>query len=202
MRGLHYSITRARPRSRSERSYRTYPIQIDYHGEVSHQYRNIRDGEIVLHPRFPETVWVVVEQVPEVPYRFAYDAVKRVFCRTDRSSLIHLRGFSGLYGWIGGTGSPPGPHFDVLLFTDERPRLGDILPGHICGMYRRADGDHKFVAVAPAQRHKMAGADLQHLDECQREELTGFYAHPRDSEAWLGGDVARRYLSANEPTHG
>ncbi len=69
---------------------------------------------ISLHPGFPAQVWVVVEQPAHEPYRLAYDPARRTFVRTAQRSLTHARGSSGAYGWIGGLGMPPGPHFDVL----------------------------------------------------------------------------------------
>jgi len=38
--------------------------------------------------------------------------VSGIFARTAYKSLFYDRGFSGVYGWIGGLGTPPEPHYD------------------------------------------------------------------------------------------
>lgn len=70
---------------------------------------------LTLHPEHPNKAWVVIEQPKGERLRFAYDPVARQFHTTDFQSLIWVRKFSGAYGWIGGSGLPPDPHFDVLL---------------------------------------------------------------------------------------
>src|SRR4051794_2427164 len=100
-----------------------------------------------LHPGFPDQVWVVVEQPAHEPYRLAYDPGQGAFVRTGVRSLPHARGFSGAYGWIGGLGMPPGPHFDVLLVTRTAWEAGAVVPAYLCGVFYRHDGDHKLVAL-------------------------------------------------------
>lgn len=154
-----------------------------------------------LHPEHPGTAWVVVEQPKGERTRFSYDPVTRAFVGSDFDSLLWHRKFSGVYGWIGGTGLPPDPHFDVLLFTDETPTFGAVLRGQVCGMFMRGDGDHKFIAVDEAWSRRMRRDDILALPRDSLVELLAVYPQvdARQGEGWFGGDYARAYLAAQQP---
>ncbi len=113
-----------------------------------------------LHPDFPEKVWVVVEQPKGEPHRLRYDRASGSFERTPHKSLTFERGFSGAYGWVGGLGTPPAPHLDVLLLTHQDRKVGDVLLGFVCGVFYRGDGDHKLVAPDAERRAAVARADF------------------------------------------
>ena len=100
-----------------------------------------------LHPDFPEKSWVVIEQPRHELYRLVYDPASGTFTRTTLKSLVYERGFSGAYGWLGGLGIPPEPHFDVLLITEKDPDLAIFLKDVYVVFSIRGDGDHKFVAL-------------------------------------------------------
>lgn len=152
-------------------------------------------NSIALHPEFPQKVWVIVEQPRNEPHRFSYDSASQTFFRSLHKSLIYDRGFSGVYGWIGGTGVPPGPHHDVLLFTTQFPAAGEILVGHVCGVFLRQDNDHKFVAVDDEMRDTMKMADLSSLDQASYHELLRLYPRVDKGEGWFGAEIAFSYLS-------
>ncbi len=156
---------------------------------------------ITLHPGYPEKVWVVIEQPCREPYRFAYDPVSDTFIRKTIKSLIFERGFSGAYGWIGGTGTPPEPHFDVLLITGQDPQPGDVLEGYICGVFMRADGDHKFVALDSELRYRVHKPDLDSMDQETYAELKKLYPRIGENEGWFGAEVACDHLKKNSPSH-
>lgn len=153
-----------------------------------------------LHPEFPHKVWVVVEQPRNEMYRFIYDPASETFSRSTIKSLIYVRGFSGVYGWIGGTGIPPGLHHDILLFTRQYPACGDFLTGHICGVFLRQDNDHKFVAVDEEIRQRMTGADLSFLEKAHYNELLQLYPRVDEGEGWYGVKVAISQL-LKKPLH-
>ena len=155
-----------------------------------------------LHPDFPEKSWVVVEQPRHELYRLVYDPASGTFTRTTLKSLVYERGFSGAYGWLGGLGIPPEPHFDVLLITEKDPRPGDILEGCICGVFFRGDGDHKFVALDTDLRATVARADLEALDQKTYNELMRLYPRIGENEGWYGAETARSFLEKNQPAHG
>ena len=152
-------------------------------------------NSIKLHPEFPQKTWIVVEQPRGEPYRIYYDPISRAFSRSAHvRSLSYERGFSGAYGWIGGSGLPPEPHHDVLLVTGQSPSLGDILTGYICGVFLRKDNDHKFVAVDEEIKHTMAAADLMCLSDARYRELLRLYPRVGEGEGWYGAQVAFSYI--------
>jgi hypothetical protein len=151
-------------------------------------------NSLTLHPEFPQTVWVIVEQPRNEPQRFSYDPASQTFSRSSHKSLIDDRGLSGVYGWIGGSGVPPAPHHDVLLFTKQFPAVGEILIGHICGVFLRQDKDHKFVAMDDEIRRNMTTADLSSLDPTFYEELVRLYPRVDEGEGWFGREVAFSHL--------
>ena len=156
--------------------------------------------DLEQHPDFPEKVWVVIEQPSREPYRFYYDPVSDTFIRKTIKSLIFERGFSGAYGWIGGMGTPPNPHFDVLLITGKDLQPGDVVEGYICGVFFRADNDHKFVALDADLRYRVYKPDIDSMDPETHAQLMRLYPQIGENEGWFGADVARDYLKKNQPT--
>lgn len=157
-------------------------------------------SSITLHPEFPQKVWVIVEQTRDEPYRMSYDPSSKIFSRTERQALGYKRGFSGVYGWVGGSGIPPAPHHDIFLFTSHSPSVGEILEGHICGVFLHQSSDHKFIAVDNEIRRTMATADLASLDEVLHDELVRLYPRVDEGEGWHPAEVAYSYL-LQEPLH-
>ena len=157
-------------------------------------------SSVTLHPEFPQKVWVIVEQPRNEPDRYSYDPIRKSFYRTSYKSLGYLRGFSGVYGWIGGSGIPPNPHHDVMLFTNQSPSFGDILVGHICGVFIRQDNDHKFVAVDDEIGNSMTTADLSCLKKDLFDELIRQYPRIDEGEGWHNAEIAFSHL-LKEPLH-
>lgn len=157
-------------------------------------------SSVTLHPEFPQKVWVIIEQPRNEPDRFSYDQISKTFYRTSYKSLVHARGFSGVYGWIGGSGIPPAEHHDVLLFTNQSLSFGDILVGHICGIFIRKDNDHKFVAVDDEIRNSMATADLSSLKIDLYDELLRLYPRIDEGEGWHNAEIAFSHL-LKKPLH-
>ncbi len=149
---------------------------------------------LTRHRSFPDQVWVVVEQPAHELYRLTYDPGQGAFVRTGVRSLTHARGFSGAYGWIGGLGMPPGPHFDVLLITRTAWEAGALVPAYLCGVFYRGDGDHKLLALDVALRPTVATLDLLALDLLDQAQLYRLYPEVGPGEGWHGGVEARAYL--------
>jgi hypothetical protein len=149
-------------------------------------------SSVTLHPEYPHKVWVIVEQPKNETDRYGYDPVSQSFYRKPYKALS--RGFSGVYGWIGGSGIPPAPHHDVLLFTNQSPTFGDILVGHICGVFIRQDNDHKFVAVDDEIRSHLAAADLLSLGQERYDELLRQYPRVDEGEGWYNAEIAFSHL--------
>lgn len=123
------------------------------------------------------------------------------FRLTDVRSLAFVRDFGGVYGWITGTGLPPEPHYDVLLFTERSPRPGDVLEGLLCGMFLRGDGDHKFVAIDRETWGEQCLPDMEHLPPDLVGQLYRLYPRVAEGEGWFGREIAAKHLREVPPSH-
>lgn len=153
-----------------------------------------------FHPEFPRKTWVVVEQPRNEVFHFVFNPSDGTFSRSSVRSLVYERGFSGVYGWVGGSGIPPALHHDILLFTRFFPSCGDILTGYVCGVFLRQNFDHKFVAVDDEIRQDMTSADLAFLDTAHYNELQKLYPRVDKGEGWYGAEVAYSHLPG-KPLH-
>ena len=149
---------------------------------------------VEIHSDFPEKVWVIVEQPCDEEYRMAYDAKENKFVRTEYKSLLYERGFRGAYGWIGGLGMPPERHYDIFLITKKKHQVGDIVLGHICGIFFRNDGDHKLIALDEAWSRRVAQVDINVPDEESIKDLKNVYPQIGKNEGWYGVQEAHVYL--------
>ena len=82
----------------------------------------------------------------------------------------------------------------VRIFTNHTSSFGDILVGHICGIFIRQDNDHKFVAVDDEIRNNMATANLASLRKDQYDELLRLYPRIGEGEGWNNAEIAFSYL--------
>lgn len=133
-----------------------------------------------------------------------YDPATGVFKRTQALSLVHARNFQGDYGWIADSGTPPEPHFDVYVFTDVEHRPGMKVKAHIAGMFFKADGDHKFVAVADdiISTYGILDINLPNLPTKLRENIEGVYPDLYPGESWLNAEQAFEFFKNNLPESG
>lgn len=152
----------------------------------------------VVHPRHPQIVSIVIEQPAGMAQRLRYDPNRDTFVPTEVVSLLHARGFPGAYGWIAGTGEPPGPHWDVLLCSTVAFKPGAMIAAPLCGVFIRADGDHKFVALGPDMGAGVA-ATGDDLPDPWPASLRALYPIIGPGEGWFGADVAR-HLVLTAPT--
>lgn len=151
-------------------------------------------SSIGIHPDFPKSIWVIVEQPTDEPLRVEYDPSQGKFLRTANQSLIYARGFRGAYGWIGGLGTPPDPHSDVILISDRYRKSGEIIPSHVCGIFFRKDEDHKVVAIDDDMKRTIPFFDIYHLDEDIYNEVINIYPIVKENEGWQGAQEAQAYL--------
>jgi len=114
---------------------------------------------------------MIVEQTYKYPMRMEYNPETNRFTETEYQSLQYKRDFTKPYGWIKESGTPPLPHWDCILMTDQEVDLGDELEIKVIGVFRRADFDHKHVVVE-ANR---AIEDLGELTESEMDELKKLY---------------------------
>lgn len=129
---------------------------------------------------------MVVEQTRHYPMRMNYDPATKTFSESEYGFLGHARGFTKPYGWIRESGAPPGRHWDCMLMSEGEFSLGDEIAVRIVGLFRRNDGDHKYVAVETSRPVR----DLSELGEDELEELRRFYPRAREGEGWFGREEA------------
>lgn len=118
--------------------------------------------------------------------RMKYVQETNEFVPTDRKSLPAERGFTKPYGWIRESGTPPQPHWDCILMTENRYDLGDEVEIKVIGVFQRGDQDHKYIAVETSR----AISDISELTGSEMEELHRLYPRVGNGEGWFGKDRA------------
>lgn len=129
---------------------------------------------------------MIIEQTRNYPMRMVYDPVTKTFSERDHRSLCAARGFTKPYGWIRESGTPPDPHWDCILMSPDEYELGDEVEIEIIGVFKRSDGDHKFIAVERQRPLR----DLTALPEEEMEELRRLYPRVSEGEGWFGREEA------------
>lgn len=125
---------------------------------------------------------MIIEQTKAYQKRMVYNPETRTFSERDCDSLQYTRGFPYPYGWIKESGTPPQPHFDVILMSDGEFELGDELEVTIIGMFKRNDGDNKYVAV----ENNREIYDLSKLSVAETDALHRLYPRVSEGEGWNG----------------
>ena len=128
---------------------------------------------------------MIVEQTYSYPMRMEYEPETNTFRESAYRSLMYERGFTKPYGWIKESGTPPQPHWDCILLADGEFSLGDEVEVEVIGVFRRGDGDHKYIA-AEATR---GISDLSQITQDEREELCRLYPNVREGEGWFDREM-------------
>ena len=134
---------------------------------------------------------MIVEQTRDHPMRMEYDPQAGTFRETEYRSLAAVRGFTNPYGWIKESGTPPQPHWDCILLSDGEFSLGNEVEIRVIGVFQRADGDHKYIAV----EHLRKISDLSEITDEEREQLQKLYPKVREGEGWFGAERATALLA-------
>ena len=129
---------------------------------------------------------MIVEQTIQYPMRMKYDPETKRFSPRETYSLFYVRNFPKPYGWIKESGTPPQPHWDCILMSDKEYELGDEAEIKLIGMFKRNDGDHKFIAVEAEREID----DFAELSDGEKEELFRLYPMIGDGEGWFGRQEA------------
>ena len=132
-----------------------------------------------------------LEQTPTTEYRMDYLPDSDDFIETKYKYLLFERGFTGYYGWIIDTGTPPGKHLDVIFLSNENLEVGDITECKIIGYYKRNDNDHKIVGIPLSSEI----TDISELPKNIRDNLDQIYDKKYKGEAWLGRMCAEKIYS-------
>lgn len=136
---------------------------------------------------------VKVEQTYHYPNRMKYIARTDSFVEKDMISLFYERKRGTRhqpYGWIRESGTPPCEHLDVIVMTDKEYQLGDEDRIRIIGVFRRNDGDHKFVGVVEDRNIN----DFAELTEAEKEDLHCLYPREDAGEGWFGRECAEELI--------
>lgn len=132
-----------------------------------------------------------IEQTYAYPKRMKYIAGTDSFIEKDCGSLSYVRGVRQPYGWIKESGTPPQPHLDVIVMTDDEYELGDEVQVRVVGVFRRSDGDHKLVGV-PESR---AVNDFTELTESEISDMNRLYRKKREGDGWFGRETAEKIIA-------
>lgn len=137
---------------------------------------------------------MIIEQTYKYPMRMKYDPETRSFSPSESYSLCYVRNFIRPYGWIKESGTPPQPHWDCILMSDKEYELGDEAEIKLIGMFKRSDGDHKFIVVEAAREID----DFSELSDGEKEELSRLYHRVGDGEGWFGRQEAAYCMEHGE----
>jgi len=129
---------------------------------------------------------MVIEQTKEYPKRMQYDPETKTFSALEAESLAHARGFDYPYGWVKESGTPPAPHCDCMLMSTKEYDLGDEVEIKLIGMFKRNDGDHKYIVVEESREVN----DYEELSEEEKEALHKLYPRVKEGEGWFGKEEA------------
>ena len=125
---------------------------------------------------------MIVEQTKAYPNRMIYDPETKTFSESEKESLAYARGFNYPYGWVKESGTPPAPHCDCMLMSTKEYSLGNEVEIKLIGMFKRNDGDHKYIAVEESREIN----DYTELTEEEKEALHKLYPRVRKGEGWFG----------------
>ena len=125
---------------------------------------------------------MIVEQTKAYPNRMIYDPETKTFSESEKESLAYARGFNYPYGWVKESGTPPAPHCDCMLMSAKEYNLGDEIEIKLIGMFKRNDGDHKYIVVEASREVN----DYTELTEEEKEALHKLYPRVRKGEGWFG----------------
>jgi len=138
--------------------------------------------------------YIVIEQTKDYKKRIAYDPKTNTFSETENDCLFAKRGFIHPYGWLKGSGTPPGKHLDVFLLSHDNCALGDELEIKIVGVLKRADGDHKLVGILS----KREETDFSQLPNNEKDDLHKLYPYLGSGEGWFGEETANAVIAEFE----
>ncbi|UOF92159.1 inorganic diphosphatase [Fodinisporobacter ferrooxydans] len=103
-----------------------------------------------IGPGYPKRVFAILELVKGSRMRYEYDSKSDTFYPGRKL----MNPFPANYGWIPETLSSDGEHLDVVVISDRRHRVGDIIQVDVVGILLRKDLDHKVIGVLRGTPHQ------------------------------------------------
>jgi len=133
---------------------------------------------------------MIIEQTKKYQKRIVYNPKTNTFCESKYDSLFYARSLIYPYGWIKESGTPPQPHWDVILISNDDYELGDEVEINVIGVFIRNVGDHKYVAVTS----KSKILDLFSLPKIEIDNLKRLYPKIDNGEGWFGHEMAEKCM--------
>lgn len=137
----------------------------------------------------------IVEQLPTNRQRTKYDESLEAFVETGEANYYYERGFNHYYGWLEGFGTPPHPHYDAIILSDNILKLGKSIEVKVIGVFTKSNNDYKFVCIELSS--SISADSLEELNETIRNELWKLYPKPSKGEEWLDRIKALEILNIN-----
>lgn len=137
---------------------------------------------------------MIVEQTSRYPKRMVYRPESGCFAPSEADALTYVRGFPYPYGWIKESGTPPAPHCDCILMSDHGYEPGDEVEIKLVGIFKRADGDHKYIAAEVLREVD----DYSGLTGSETQALHRLYPRVGEGEGWFGREEAVRCYEHGE----
>jgi inorganic pyrophosphatase len=134
--------------------------------------------------------YIIIEQTKEYTKRISYDPITNTFSELEHDCIFLHRNFTHPYGWLKGYGTPPDEHLDVFLLSHDDCSLGDELPVKIVGVFKRNDGDNKFIGISPERKE----TDFTELPENEKNDLFRLYPKVGNGEGWFGAETAKEII--------
>ena len=129
-----------------------------------------------------DIVNMVIEQTIDYKKRMKYDPKVNEFIETEWDSLAFFKNVPYPYGWLKDYRTPPDKHLDILLISEGKYELGEIITVRIIGVFIRIDGDNKLVSVLPERFE----TDYSQLPTEEKEMLSRLYPGKYEGEGWFG----------------
>lgn len=132
-----------------------------------------------------------IEQTFEYPMRMKYIPESDSFVEKSCSSLSYDRKVFQPYGWILESGTPPFKHLDVIVMTNNKYQLGDKVKIKVIGVFRRNNGDNKFVGVLEDRDIN----DFSELTVNEKDDMHRLYPREDIDEGWFGQKTAIQLIN-------
>lgn len=132
-------------------------------------------------------VEIMVEWTAGDPQRYEWDETVDAVHAVDDGRIPPEH-----YGCVPGALNPAdGELLDVLLLRDPPRRPGERVTARLVGVLRRADGDHKLLAVDP-RHHDLT--DVAEVDAGRLRAVWGWFRRPEVLLAWGSPILAHAIL--------
>ena len=145
-------------------------------------------NQLPIGDRAPDVVAAVVELLCGMRVGRRFDPQTNTFSIEE-----HYERPVGIdYGWIAGTRNPAdGAPLDVMIATDRRLHVGQVVEVVPLGVLRREDGDHKIMSSLASERTYRSMDDIP---QTLIEEIEDWLTPHHVLLGWRGADDAQALI--------